>query len=99
MSGRQRASVPSATFVNYDTSTTNQLQLEKSRSDSKIELHSERENREAFYDPEEGEQQMEENGVVHGKIFWIFLWKILKVLLQLSPLYDATHSAIKKKRP
>ena len=39
-SGRQRTSVPSATFVNYDTSTTNQHQLEKARSDSKIELQS-----------------------------------------------------------
>ncbi|XP_052064493.1 uncharacterized protein LOC127704447 isoform X36 [Mytilus californianus] len=60
--GRHRASVPSATFVNYDTPPTNTHMIEKARSESKIELLSHCENVE-HTEPQTNDIQPEENGV------------------------------------
>lgn len=60
--GRHRTSVPSATFVNYDTPPSNTNMIEKARTDSKIELLSHCENTE----PQTNDIQPEENGV-NGK--------------------------------
>ncbi|CAG2184757.1 AGBL2_3 [Mytilus edulis] len=57
--GRHRTSVPSATFVNYDTPPSNTNMIEKARTDSKIELLSHCENTE----PQTNDIQPEENGV------------------------------------